>query len=477
MRTVLFLLFILPSLSHDRAGQFQDDIKQLSVFKTALDDMFGEMLHQKRTTARHEKGYISSVEHNRIENLLFRFLVCRNSVWEIIHRYRNYQDDPQANMKAFVIGYNAALTLYRYSGILVTTYMEDEQIVDKLNESYYRVGIPVGTFTRIFDSLTDPENLKDLDVARELFLQELRIEGTPLNALLSNPDFSPLLDELDTLHEIHLGLRSRILSHYVLLTPELTNALRHSEIQKRAEKLIEKFGSRYQTLKAIAFTEVGDLKDPASRGIHFSESQKMRIFSLLKPGDIILTYSEGYMSNIFLPGTFKHGIVFTGKRNAELPNIELTDTQESMINPEDDIVEAVSEGVVSGPISRILDGQINRLVILRLLHDSVQVSGAVRTAYSFLGNNYDFSFDFNDASSQVCTELIYRSYNGLGHIQFDLKKRAGVMTLSADDVARFALNSGETEFILVAVEDEKHPGEAVLLTGHDGVSALHEMVN
>jgi uncharacterized protein YycO len=390
-------------------------------------------------------------------------------------------DNPEANMKAFVIGYNAALTLYRYSGILITTYMDDAQIVNKLNESYYRIEIPEGTFTKIFDSLTLPENLEDLNIARELFIQELHEPGTPLNSLLSNSDFSPLLGELDKLHEIQIELRDKILNHYVLLTPELTNQLRHSEIQKNVENLMEQLGSRFQALKALVFTQAGDLKIPSSKAIQFSERQKLNVYSLLKPGDIILTYSEGYMSNIFLPGTFKHGIVYTGKRNEwktiHLNDMKLLGHQLNMIDKGDDIIEAVSEGVVSGSINSILDNHVNRLVVFRPLEDQSQILMALQSTHSFLGNSYDFAFDFNDASFQVCTELIYRSYNGKENIQFGLTKRAGVMTLSADDICRYALNFGKMKFILLAVEDNIKPGNAQILTGMDGFARLRDMIH
>ncbi|MBT6000611.1 MAG: hypothetical protein HOG68_06245, partial [Candidatus Marinimicrobia bacterium] len=213
MRHIILTILFSFSLSHAQAEEFTPDIRQLTVFKTVLNDMFREMFEQKNASSRQEKGYISNIEHDQIENLLFRFLICRRSLWEIINKYRAYNtftDDPEANMKAFVIGYSAALTLYWYSGILVTTYMDDDQIVNKLNESYYRVKIPEGTFSKIFDSLTNPKNLEDLDVARELFIQELHTSETPLNALLSNPEFSPMLDELENLHETHIKLRDKI---------------------------------------------------------------------------------------------------------------------------------------------------------------------------------------------------------------------------------------------------------------------------
>ncbi|MEA1880965.1 MAG: YiiX/YebB-like N1pC/P60 family cysteine hydrolase [Candidatus Marinimicrobia bacterium] len=483
VKIIISILFFF-SASQLQADQFRDDIKQLVVFKTALNDMFQDMMYQKITTARHDKGYISNVEHDRIENLLFRFLICRRSLWEIINKYREYNnlyDDPEANMKAFVIGYNASLTLYRYSGILITTYMDDEQIIDKLNESYFRVGIQEGTYAQIFDSLTNPENLEDLDIARELFSNELHEIGTPLNSLLSNPDFSPLLYELDELHKIHLSLRKNILGHYVLLTPEITNKLRHSKIQKDIEEIIKKVGDRFNALKAFVFTEVGDIKSPVNQSIHFSEGQKQKIYSMLQPGDIILTYSEGYLSNIFLPGIFKHGILYTGKRNNKnnlnIQEMGLQKQQLSMIQSTDDIIESVSEGVISNSLNHILKKRINRLVVFRPLVDSTQVIEALRITHSFLGNSYDFSFDFNDASYQVCTEIIYRAYNGMGDIQFELTKRAGVMTLSAEDICEYALKSDKIEFVFLAVESKKAPGEAVLLTGKAGISEIHELIN
>ncbi|MBT3216444.1 MAG: hypothetical protein HN647_08195 [Candidatus Marinimicrobia bacterium] len=484
MRHIILTILFSFSLSHAQAEEFTPDIRQLTVFKTVLNDMFREMFEQKNASSRQEKGYISNIEHDQIENLLFRFLICRRSLWEIINKYRAYNtftDDPEANMKAFVIGYSAALTLYRYSGILVTTYMDDDQIVNKLNESYYRVKIPEGTFSKIFDSLTNPKNLEDLDVARELFIQELHTSETPLNALLSNPEFSPMLDELENLHETHIKLRDKILNHYVFLTPELTNQLRHSEIQKNVETLIDDLGSRFQAIKATVFTGVGDLKSPTSQSIQFSEGQKLELHSLLKPGDIILTYSEGYMSNIFLPGTFKHGIIYTGKRNEwktiQLDEMNLPAHQSTMINENDDMIEAVSEGVVSSSMYNILDRHINRMVVFRPLEDLNQIRMALQSTHSFLGNSYDFEFDFNDASFQVCTELIYRAYNGKGNIQFNLTKRAGVMTLSADDVCRYALESDEMVFIVLAVEDSRKPGKADLLTGKNGFSVLRSMID
>ena len=92
---------------------------------------------------------------------------------------------------------------------------------------------------------------------------------------------------------------------------------------------------------------------------YFSEDDKNQLLTLLQPGDIILTYSEGFMSNIFLPGIFKHGIVYTGRREnwdqSDWDKIDITDHQKSLIQVKDNIIEAIAEGVVSGPLEEILD--------------------------------------------------------------------------------------------------------------------------
>lgn len=89
----------------------------------------------------------------------------------------------------------------------------------------------------------------------------------------------------------------------------------------------------------------------------------------------------------------------------------------------------------------------------------------ISSAYAFLGNPYDFSFDFNDASLQVCTELIYRAYDGVDGISFELTERAGVMTLSAEDVARTATLTKALKIILLAHEDPKVKNRAKIYKG------------
>ena len=373
LQLTFFSVFILLSFPLSSASNtFEDDIKKLSIFQAAFDQMYLEMGKIKTSATRHETGHFSNVESDKIENLLFRYLVLRRSVWDIINKYRDYNtysNDTAENMKALLVGYSSALTLYKYSGILITKNMGDDQVIDKLNEAYFRSGISRGSFRKVYHSLTNLANLDELDIARELITTEMDAPGTPLNLLRMDTTYGPLITKLESLHYTHIKLREEILNHFVLITPELTNRLRHSTIKKKVGKLISKAGGRFEALKAIVFTHVGHIKAPGIEHLIFSEDDKIQLLNLLQPGDIILTYAEGFMSNIFLPGIFKHGLIYTGRREnwdqSDWDTIHITDHQKSLIQANDNIIEAIAEGVVSGPLEEILDTGINRLAVFR----------------------------------------------------------------------------------------------------------------
>jgi hypothetical protein len=78
-----------------------------------------------------------------------------------------------------------------------------------------------------------------------------------------------------------------------------------------------------------------------------------------------------------------------------------------------------------------------------------------------------------------CTELIYRCLNRQGPISFELVRRMGRHTLSADDICNNALKKKDSAFKLVALaEPDKSSGRnsALLYTGDSGRSRLTEIM-
>ena len=63
-----------------------------------------------------------------------------------------------------------------------------------------------------------------------------------------------------------------------------------------------------------------------------------------------------------------------------------------------------------------------------------QIARAIINAFEYHGRPYDFEFDFATADKLVCTEVVYRAYQGM--LSFDLVRIMGRNTLPAAEIAR-----------------------------------------
>jgi len=101
------------------------------------------------------------------------------------------------------------------------------------------------------------------------------------------------------------------------------------------------------------------------------------------------------------------------------------------------------------------------------------------TTFLYVGATYDFKFDFQDDTYQCCTELVYRSTNGMGSIDFSLVRMKGRWILAADDILRYYLgqNPAAFEFILLADKaPDSNNFNAEITQGDLGREALYQLM-
>ena len=78
------------------------------------------------------------------------------------------------------------------------------------------------------------------------------------------------------------------------------------------------------------------------------------------------------------------------------------------------------------------------VLILRPRLSSEQCATGIVRALAHESKRYDFDFNFARSDRLVCTEVVYRAYDGLGNLTFPLKIRAGRPTLSGADLVQMA---------------------------------------
>ncbi len=449
------------------------------------------------------RDYFDAEEVDAIEGLLFRFQTGQTSLWDIVNRYggldAQFADDP-THTRAEVLALTATLLIASHTALVVDHFAESPVAIDQLNQAYYRSEIPFGSYDRMRESVTAPGLLQAVAVAAwmryaigrtdagEAYDDALNHPDSPLMALAtSDPEYGALIRRLPELHDQAETRLQRVSEHFTS----------HGQAERLARRNARRQHERLYAMRAFVFKNVSRLKSPFAHLVVFTDEQKREIFGLLQPGDLVLTYTSGYMSDVFIPGAFKHGITYVGTPEQraglalsaeELPAHDRFDPEKVDANlgqttlgdgKHIDMIEAVAEGVIFNNLEHIMDTHINRMLVLRPRLSEAERAAFLVGVYSYLGDDYDFRFDFADASRQVCTEVIYRAINGKGSIDFELTERAGHETLSADDIANYHLSPGTDafEFVLLVEPD---PGSsengAVVYTGAEGEAKLKSLM-
>ena len=479
-KLVIILSFFLISQCFSQRWVPQDDFNHIKTFNSVLDKTISEISSIKPLN-KNGKNYFSNKQYDQIERLYFRYTLCTRSLLDIVNAYKDISNKAKFkknNAQAFILGYSASLTLYKHSAELILKTAGNELLINKLNEEYPRTEIKGDGLNYIISNLTEPNNIKNIDIANEFFKRQI-IEN---NKLYKSTDLFPFVDELiiytKTLSEEYENYKKTILDNYTILPLQAAEIMQVATIEETVNNMVDDAGGQLKAIQEFLFTIMADVRMPLVEGIKFSRRQKKQIIKSLKPGDIILTFSSGYLSNIFLPGYFKHVLSYTGKNNVKknkfLSMVQLKDSQKKYIQSNHDIIEANSDGVRTVELDSYLNGYANRIIAFRPNLNDDEIQLILKNLYSFLGIDYDFDFDLVSGEKQACTEIIYRSYNGMGNISLDLNDILGYTTLTGDNLLSYFINDGESKLIFLAVESESKPNKAKIFEGLEAINYIEK---
>lgn len=437
---------------------------------------------QERGERWRSRGYMDAQESNHIEMLLFRFTSAQDALTDLSGALGGKQpdslfSDEKVKAAAHTLVTAAQFLLIAQRAEVVAELRGDKVVVAKLNEAFPRSEIPSNSFNKLQLHVTSrdlPENLQASWVLFEEFQTLPEMKGL----VTSSPTYAKLATDVTSyFHRAKAALE-------VLQGRVFASKLTHSRAADLLRRADGQWGNlRYQARCGL-FKNVSRIKNPLIKVIDFSHDQFVELKRHLQPGDIILTYTAGYMSDVFIPGRFKHGITYIGSPQqrlaagldaSHLPGLAKKEQVEVAAalqrakldnGKEADVIEAVAEGVVFNSLEHIMDTHVNRLTVLRPKISATERVAFLAEIFSFHGDPYDFLFDFADASRQVCTEVIYRGLDGKSGIELPLAKRGGHPTLSADDLLNYHFSGDGRHFEVIAYaeQDSTRPGRHAALS-------------
>jgi hypothetical protein len=407
------------------------DTERLKTVVVGLEELQtkSEALHrelEERRKAQNRQFYLPE-EDDRIRWQFVTFLSYRAALLRIAATYGNYESvrDPSLRARCCMLGTTAAGAAYEASLRLVGGYQDNSLVRKKLNEREPRWGLPADLFDKVLASASSQANLQ--------MFQEMAVYCVGRRGEWSRSCGweKPEFDWFD--ERIGRSLQY-VQSHPMSRSKEWLSRL--------ARRVKSDVYTPVYAAQSMLSEMIGDLRIVKDEPLISVRQVHDEIAPKLQPGDIFLERRNWFLSNAFLPGFWPHAALYVGSAEdlkalgiADEPEVKRRWEEFSRRAPDGEphtIIEAVSEGVIFNSVGESMHADY--VAVLRPRLSREQIAKAIVVAFSHQGKPYDFEFDFFTSDKLVCTELVYRAYEGMLH--FDLIRIMGRDTLPALEIGR-----------------------------------------
>lgn len=381
------------------------------------------------------RGFFTPTEDEQTRHLLVSYWHSRNALFELVsslHNVERFTADEQP--LALMIAYAGALALVDVARFLRESFHHRPVVRVKLNEPEPYFGIPEGTYDLVQKSLTSPVHAWHLYHAA-MFVRDRKADLVARSA--GHTDFQQIL-------EIILRLQHRIdvsADRYVVMR---TRVRARSLRTKLSRDLL---GRALYGLQKCVSRLIADRFIKPGHQPHLPPNIETEIEQLLRPGDVIIVRKEHAFTNYFLPGYWPHAALYLGSADDlrdlglhEHANLRSRWEALQSIDPTRPrrVLESMKDGVRVRSIANPF--RSDAMAVIRPQLTPPQIAAAIGRGFFHADKPYDFDFDFARSDRLVCTEVVYRAFEGIGGLRFPLTRRAGRLTLSAEDLLQKAIN-------------------------------------
>jgi hypothetical protein len=402
-----------------------------------------------------DRGYIRPSQEMLVRQLQLSYWKTRLALLELINELRaDAQRLDTATPQQFLVGLAAASLLVDAARWLRESFHRVTVVRRKLDEPDPIYGIPPRMYDGVQRSLVSINNAWHLwqaaryyDKHRERLAQAASAEG-----------LQPVVEIIDRLRD---RLRP---SPWLFLRTRLR--VRGRRAARRVCR--DLLGRAIYFLQQAVSELMAEISiSPGHRPGLPAEIRK-QLTSLLQPGDVLVVRKEFAATNYFLPGYWPHAALVVGTLD-DLKTLGVTEQEHvrrrfpNSANPRTSDAGAtfldemlVLESMKDGVRIRGIDSPLasDSIIVLRPKLERIHIARALVQAFMHEGKPYDFDFDFSCSHRMVCTEVVYRAYDGVANVEFALERHVGRYALAAGDLLRMGL--AERHFTIVAAYSPIH---------------------
>jgi hypothetical protein len=373
-----------------------------------------------------DRGYLRPSEDESLGYWFARFLSVRDALWDTIKEALKRSNktirqlETDEDWRLFLVGYAAACTLIRLDRLLLFQVAEHSIIQRKLNEEFQEYRIPRKQYTRIFSAFIDHNHALMIPDAMRLAKKHRR----KLEALKNDEQIGKVAQSLD---------------HY----ESWLDSSRRNYVKRTLAYLSHKWRRRSVVAMNKSLANVMESAGRTASGVGGRSEKRINaqirkdLAEILKPGDVLITRHDLVLTNLFLPGYWPHAALYIGtpEQRDEL-GIQINADKATRWQGDCCVLEALKDGVRFRHLSETLN--VDHVVVLRPTLSNDAIKQGIERVVLHEGKLYNFDFDFFNSEKLVCTEVIYRAFDGLEDLHFPLTQRSGRQTLSAEDILTYA---------------------------------------
>ena len=407
-------------------ASLRSDAATLATILDTLDELEARMRVLRAGFESGERDYLDEEDATAIRQALLTYLNCRASLFRMAWFYRQ-PDRPGEDVqsaRAFQLAYAAAVELVRRGMQFVEVFDGKPRAIRKLNEGDPAWGLPPDTYDRVRANLANSEVLEELTGARR------RFEAMDTYDTVVEEEWPP--------HFARIFLSARQGTRIIDRLAEKLWGYKWDAALARATRTVGE--GRYELSRFFAVL-IGKVRVRGGDLVHGLITQAQVEWlrdTQLQPGDILLERRNWALSNVLLPGFWTHAALYIGGVEG-LTDLGILDDEgvrthlAALEHPDAHgrpvvVLEALGQGVVLNTLEYSV-GEADAVCVLRPRMERADLAACVARAMRHHGKPYDFDFDFFSADRLVCTELVYRAYQG--KVAFELQEILGRQTLPA----------------------------------------------
>ncbi|MBN2714568.1 MAG: hypothetical protein JXX14_01860 [Deltaproteobacteria bacterium] len=367
-----------------------------------------------------------------------------------------YRFDPSrlqrnAHVSSFLLMYASEIAMYRTALMATQAIGRNKSVEHFLNSPHPKANLPNNNFSVFKEEVTGYDTLTRILSAGQ-YLKWLR-QTMPLSQIVPATGASILLKNIER--------DERTLSKCAVYQKAWAGF--RADIQPLKRQVRRQW---LPAQKRVA-QAMGNTRLRRIGKYLITPAQHKTAIGMLRPGDVLLTRKNWYLSNAGLPGFWPHAILYVGTQATlntyfDTPEVhkwvleasngktrQFTQLlaqrypdkwrQYTRRNSGDDyylLIEAIGEGVVFNTLTHSAG---DYMAAMRPSVSRLRKALAILQAFEFEGKPYDFNFDFATDHALVCTELVWRSYrpdkSGEG-LHINLVEIMGRQTLPANEIAK-----------------------------------------